>query len=132
MEWVAKFSGSLVLFTLGFAHVAITYPNNDVPHDHESPILDWGELPHHRTELEGKPVSVSGEDPESSPPSPHWVEPNPEPTVDREPMPTRIIEPSQQRSATELEIVPEPEPLGASDQMQEPATVFTTREIAMD
>ncbi len=55
----------------------------------------------------------------------------PEPTDDREHEPTATDEPSP-RSATELRIATEPESLGSSDQVREPATTPATREKAMD
>ncbi len=63
------------------------------------------------------PWSRTTPHPEPSPPSSRCAEPKPEPTTDGEPcMPATINEPSP-RSATELEIIPEPEPLGASEQV---------------
>ncbi|KAL0164047.1 hypothetical protein M9458_039800, partial [Cirrhinus mrigala] len=78
-----------------------------------------------------RPPSRTTPDPEASPPSPCCTEPKPKPTVDGEPMPASINGPSPRR-ATELEIVPEPESLGASDQVCEPATALATREITVD
>ncbi len=64
---------------------------------------------------------------------PRCAEHKPEPNVDGEPEPKPVTtdKPSP-RSATELRITTEPEPLWSSDQVQEPATMPATKEKAVD
>ncbi|KAI2660142.1 Cytochrome c biogenesis protein CcsA [Labeo rohita] len=64
--------------------------------------------------------------PEPSQPTPRLAEPEPEPTVDREPEP-RATEPSPM-GVTAREITTEPEPI-ESDQVQEPATMPATVDV---
>ncbi|KTG45652.1 hypothetical protein cypCar_00000553 [Cyprinus carpio] len=76
-------------------------------------------------------LASSTPDPELSQPSPCCAELKPEPTDDREPVPTTTNEPSLQ-GATELRITAELELLIMSVQVRKPATMPATRENAMD